>query len=362
LIGKKVIINLKVGVIVILFLGVFLTDSSAQTNGLLTQQDFTSEKSGKNLFERFFGQFEGKREQHAVASEEPIFWDLNDGANITYNPVTLFVNYFYWDALPFYSDEEEYLFEMYANETTIFNSSYQYAKYNQYYWNLGFDWNISHYTPNTFVNITVFFYQESDSSKNHTAFIGVTIRELKETPEIVLDDFTIHLFHWPGDAFSGGGYYYYNPDGVNPYYHFAIYSSGHIEFKFADREIYENNDLSRADIQALLQELISLKFFQLKNYYRAPGYDYLYDSFYQIAIKSQEVDEWRQAEEAKTFVVKPNQYAKCLAAIKNVVDNLYFAPLRWKWDLFFIIGGSILGGGGALFGLIYFIALIRRRR
>ena len=28
-------------------------------------------------------------------NEEPIFWDLDNGANITYNPIVLFVNYYF---------------------------------------------------------------------------------------------------------------------------------------------------------------------------------------------------------------------------------------------------------------------------
>ncbi|MCF2142979.1 MAG: hypothetical protein K9W42_04700 [Candidatus Heimdallarchaeota archaeon] len=354
--------TVKVLIILTLFLLTICFILSAQTHAVISYRHFKEQTSA---FENFFNihQSDSKPEGDFItsASEEPIFWDLPDGANISYNPVVLFVNYHYWDSLPFYSDEEEYIFEMYANETTIFNSSYEFAKYNQYYWNLGYDWNVSHYLAGNFINVTAFFYQESDPSRNHTASIGMTIGNLKETPVINLENFSIHLFHWPGEGFSYG-YYYYDPDGLNPYYHFAISSNGYVSFKFGDAELMENKDMSSTDVQELLNELISLGFFQLKDYYRAPGYDYYYDSFYQIAIQSNGVDEWRQAEEAKAFVIKPEQFSKCLIAIKNRVDSLYFTPTHWKWELLFIIGGSILGGAGVLFVIVYFFMVFRRRR
>ncbi|NHK32706.1 MAG: hypothetical protein FK730_15255 [Asgard group archaeon] len=305
--------------------------------------------------------------QDMPEDEEPIFWDLDDGDIIIYNPVVLFVNYYYWDNLPFYNNTEEYVFEMYANESTIFDESNPYSRYNQYYWYLGYDWNISSYEPGTLLNITVFFYQENNQNLNHSAMISVTIGELKETPTIDTNEFIIDLFHWPGSLFTYG-YYFYQPTGYNSYYHFAIYPDGYVELKYGDLELYDSKDLSGSEAKELMQELINLGFFQLKDAYFSPGYDYYYQSYYQIAVKSirsggeWQVEEWRQIEECADFILRPIQYMKCLQAIKDRIDYLYFTPLRWKWDLFFIIAGSSLGGLGTIFGAIYLFTRYRRRR
>jgi len=211
------------------------------------------------------------------------------------------------------------------------------------------------------INLTAFFYQETEPNVNHTAWITLTIGEIRETSIIDMDDFIIDLYHWPGDYLTSG-YYYYDPDGLNPYYHFAIYQDGYVEFTFGEREMYESNELSESEAKALMQELIDLSFFQLKDLYQAPNYDYFWSSYYQIAISSSSIDEWRQAEECDDFVIRPRQFEYCLQAIKDLVDNISFAPKRWKWDLFFIISGSSLGGLGVLVGAFYVFTAFKRRR
>ncbi|NHJ48195.1 MAG: hypothetical protein FK733_10450 [Asgard group archaeon] len=338
----------------------FLKKPSEFDNSLL----FHNGILGKNLVKNNSADSSEIVDELVIQDEEPIFWDLDNGANITYNPVVLFVNYYYWDDLPFYDSEEEYIFEMHADEDVIFNLSYDYSKYNEFYWYLGYDWNISDYDSGTALNLTVFFYQETDINVNHTAWISVSIEDLKETPTVDFNEFTISLFHWP-DSQLTSGYRYYDPDGYNAYYHFKIYEDGYVTLKYADHEIYDSKELSSSDAQELLQELIDLGFYQLKNYYFSPGYDdiwdYYYESFYQIAIDSAETDEWRQCEESDDFIVRPVQYNRCLQAIKDRVDYLYFTPLRWRWDLFFIITGSSLGGLGVVFSAIYLLVFRRRR-
>ncbi len=97
---------------------------------------------GKDLLSNI-DSFMPDRQIAALADDEPIFWDILNGSTITYNPMVLFVNYYYWDNLPFYEDAQEYVFEMYANESVIFNSSNPYSTYNEYYWYLGFDCTIN---------------------------------------------------------------------------------------------------------------------------------------------------------------------------------------------------------------------------
>lgn len=332
-----------------------------QTNNLLLRKGIL----GRDLLKS--KDFIEQEELFTRLKEESIFWDLDDGDNIVYNPVVLFANHDYWDYLPFYNDQEEYVFEMLANESVIFNDSYPYSRYNQYYKYLGYNWNICSYEPGTLLNITAFFYQETNHFLNHTASITFTIGELKETPTIDLNEFIIDFFHWPGSLYTYG-YYYYLPSGYNPYYHFAIYPDGYVEFKFGERELYDSNDLLSNEAKGLMQELIDLGFFQLKDAYFLLGYDYFYQSYYQIAIKSTrtggewQVDEWRQLEESADFILRQIQYQQCYQAIKDRVDNLYFTTLRWKWDLFFIISGSTLGSFGTIFGAFYLFTRYRRCR
>ncbi len=180
--------------------------------------------------------FEYEIKESDLVADDPIFKNVADGDIIDYNPVSLFVNHYYWDGLPFYDSNEEYTFEMFANENVIFNSSYEYSQYNAYFWEKGYDWNISQYTPSTDLNVTVFFYQESNPSLNHTTSIGITIDTIRATPTIDFNDFIINLFHWPGSYYSSGYNLGYNPTGVNPYYHFSIYEDGYIDFKYGERE------------------------------------------------------------------------------------------------------------------------------
>ncbi len=251
---------------------------------------------------------------------------------------------------------------MFANESVIFNSSYEYSQYNAYFWEIGYDWNVTQYTPETNLNVTVFFYQENNPNLNHTTSIGITIDNIRATPTIDFDDFIINLFHWPGSYYSSGNYLDYVPTGANPYYHFSIYQDGYINFKYGDRELYYNNDLSAADAQLLINELISLGFFQLDDAYFALSYDYLVHSYYQLYVESNSIKVWRDAEESTDYFIRPEQFAKCLEAVQEVVNDLYFEPKRWRWDLVLIIAGSSLGGIGLLavsaFGLIF----IRNRR
>ncbi len=317
-----------------------------------------SELTGREIINKF----DDGNSFSSFVTDKPIFWNIKDGDIIDYSPVSLYVNHNYWDELSFYDSNEEYIFEMFVNESTIFNSSYEYSQYNAYFWEIGYDWNVSHYTLGTNLNITVFFYQESDSSLNHSASIGITIDTIRTTPIINFDDFSINLFHWPGSYYSSGYYLDYNPTAANPYYHFKIYQDGYIEFKYGDRELYSNSDLSAIDAQTLIGELISLGYFQMDDAYLAPSYDYLVQSYYQISIDSDNVDVWREAEESMDYFIRPEQFAKCLDAIQEVVNDLYFKPKYLKWELALIIAGSTLGGLGFIAVSVYGIFFIRNRR
>lgn len=333
----------------------FVVLNQVVDTNVITFTDLNAMKlSGKNLLNKFDCEM---KESNFIA-DKPIFWNINDGDSIDYNPISLFVNHNYWDDLSFYNSSEEYIFEMFANESVIFNSSYEYSQYNAYFWEIGYDWNISQYTLGTNLNVTVFFYQESNPNLNHTASIGLTINTIRATPMVDFNDFIINLFHWPGSYYSSGDYLGYNPTGANPYYHFSIYQDGYIGFKYGDRELYYNDDLSATDVQSLMNDLISLGYFQLDDVYLAPSYDYLVHSYYQIYIESNGIQVWREAEESMDYVIRSMQFAKCLEAIQEVVNDLYFEPTRWKWELALLIVGSSLGGLGfiacSVYGLIYF--------
>lgn len=306
--------------------------------------------------------FECENRESNFVADRPIFWNIDDGDIIDYNPVSLFVNHNYWDDLSFYDSNEEYIFEMFVNESAIFNSSYEYSPYNTYFWEIGYDWNVSQYTPETNLNVTVFFYQESNPNLNHTASIGILIDIIRTTPTIDFDDFIINLFHWPGSYYSSGYYFDYNPTAANPYYHFSIYQDGYIQFKYGDRELYHNNDLSATDAQLLIDELISLGYFQMNDAYFAPSYDYLVHSYYQIYVESANTKVWRDAQESMDYFIRPEQFAKCFEAIQEVVNDLYFEPKRWKWDLALIIAGSSLGGLGFIAVSVYGLIFFRNRR
>ena len=170
------------------------------------------------------------------------------------------------------------------------------------------------------------------------------------------------MFHWPGSYYSSGYYLDYNPTGANPYYQFKIFEDGYIEFKYGERELYSNDDLSATDAQLLMNELISLGYFQLDDVYFAPSYDYLVHSSYQIYIESKSVQVWREAEESMDYFIRPEQFTKCIEAIQEVVNDLYFEPIRWKWELALIIAGSSLGGLGFIAVSVYGILFIRKRR
>lgn len=357
---KKSSLNVSVFLLIIFLSSIFVIKShnSDQFVNLIEIQG--KKILGEDLFGEYFSD-QIKPKAIINADDEPIFWDVFNGSEIIYNPVVLFVNYYYWDALPFYDDNEEYVFEMYANESTIFNSSYIYSRYNEYYWWLGYDWNVSIYEPGTLINVSAFFYQENNPNLNHTASILVTIGELKETPTIDFEDFTIDLQHFAGTFYTGGAYWVYNPTGPNPYYHFAIFPDGYVELKYGEQELYQSNDLTSNDARGLMQDLIDLGFFQLKALYQAPDYDYYYSSWYYIEVESKSVQEWRSAEEAADYIIRPVAFSNCLQAIKDRVDNIYFEPLKWKWRLFFIISGSSLGGLGVLLYGVYVFTYRRRR-
>ncbi len=352
--------NFKVGLILIsIIASTFVALNQAADTKAITINDLKATKlTGRELLNKFGYEI---KESDLVA-DDPIFKNVADGDIIDYNPVSLFVNHYYWDGLPFYDSNEEYIFEMFVNENVIFNSSYEYSQYNAYFWEIGYDWNISQYTPSTDLNVTVFFYQESNPSLNHTTSIGITIDTIRATPTIDFNDFKINLFHWPGSYYTSGYHLDYNPIGVNPYYHFSIYEDGYIDFKYGERELYSNDDLSAVDAQSLMNELISLGFFQLDDVYFAPSYDYLEHSYYQIYIESNDVKVWREAEESMNYFIRPEQFSKCLEAIQEVVNDLYFEPKRWKWELALIIAGSSLGGLGFIAVSVYGMLFIRRRR
>ena len=99
----------------------------------------------------------------------------------------------------------------------------------------------------------------------------------------------------------------------------------------------------------------------MKNYYFAPSYYYLEHSWYDILVESVGVNESRGADESMYYYIVSQQYTKCLQTIKDLVDNLYFEPIRWKWDLFFIIAGSSLGGFTVIAMAIYVFSYKRRR-
>lgn len=295
------------------------------------------------------------------AEDDPIFYELNNDDIITYNPVVLSINDEYWEELSFYDENEDYGVEMYADSEVIFNSSYSYYEYPQYYWERPFDWNVSHYSSGRNLNLTACFYQLSDRNLNHSESINVTIGQIKETPIIDLANFSINLFHFPGTYYEDDfSYYFYNPNGLNPYYHFTIYEDGYTTLKFGNLELYESKELDEEDATSLIEEIINLGFFQLKDYYFAPSFDWLYHSWYDITIESVNVNESRGADESIDFHINPLQYAKCLQAIKDRVDTLYFEPIRWKWDLFFIIAGSTLGGFTVIAMAIYVFSYKRR--
>ncbi len=359
---KKISLHSRQAILIVIILSSILIIKSQNSNQIISINEIQGKKiQGANLLGHYF--CNKIKPDTSIIVSEPIFWEISNGSELIYNPVVLYVNYYYWDELSFYDDNEEYIFEMYANESTIFNSSYPYSKYNEYYWWLGYDWNISVYDQGTLINLTAFFYQESDPNLNHTASILVSIGEIKETPTIDFEDFIIDLFHFPGYYVSGGAYWYYEPSGLNPYYHFAIYHDGYVEFKFGDQELYQSNDLSSNDAKGLMQDLIDLGFFQLKALYQSPNFivDYGWLSWYDIKIESKSVQEDRSAEEADDYIIRPVAFSNCLQAIKKRVDNIYFEPIKWKWRLFFIVSGSSLGGLGVLLYGVYVFTYRRRR-
>ncbi|MFW9923398.1 MAG: hypothetical protein ACFFDW_08965 [Candidatus Thorarchaeota archaeon] len=354
-------------VIVIIFLSIIsLSCIQGQiANDLMSSYLIKDKIKGSEIFTYYKIDRSKLVEQKEINSveDEPIFWDLENGSIINYNPVVLFVNYYYWDNLDFYNSSEEYVFEMYANESVIFDFSYEYSRYNQYFWELGYDWNVSEYSVNTNIELEVFFYQETNPNMNHSASINISIGEITETPIIDYESFKINLFHWPGTYYSSGyNNYFYDPTGPNPYYQFIIYDDGYVELKYGERDLYDSNDLSADEAKDLMELLISLGFFQLKDAYFTPGYDYLIHSYYQIFVDSMSTQVWKQVEEAKTNVIKPNQFSLCLNEITNVVSQLYFEPVRCKWEIALIISGSTLGGLSFFVFLGYIIFAFRRRR
>lgn len=96
--------------------------------------------------------------------------------------------------------------------------------------------------------------------------------------------------------------------------------------------------------------------------YFSPSYDYLVHSYYQISVESENIDVWWDAEELMDYFIRPEQFAKCLNAIQDLVNDLYFEPKRWKWELALIIAGSSLGDLGFIAVSVYGMIFIRNRR
>ena len=334
------------------------------SSGLLAYEDLIIQAlSGKELLRRSgITSCEPSGTEIIAAANESasLFWDLGDGDVIDYNPVVLSVNHNYWDYLDFYDENEDYIFEMYANNEPIFDASYAYANYDDY-WYYAYDWNISSISPGTAVNLSVFFYQESNPNLNHTASIDVTINYASDPPPIDLDSFKIHLFHFAGDLYTAGGAHYWTPEGANPDYHFTIYSDGLVELKFGQQSLMDSKDYSSEKSRSLMQVLQNLRVFDLKEFYFAPSYDYYYDSWYHIYIESRHIQEWRGAEESFAYYVNPGQYASILEAIFAEMETLYFKPKRLGWQIaLYVVGGSVGGIACCAFG-VYLLAAFRRR-
>lgn len=288
------------------------------------------------------------------------FWGLKNGSIINYNPICIFANDSYWDSLAMYNSHNEYYFEVTYNGTTLFDSTYEYSNYSDF-WYDGFEWNVSSFFPNKCLNLSMSFYRYDDPSINHTNSIMIYFETLRTTPTINLNDFIIDFFHFPGTLYESGYYYFFNPDGPNAYFHFAIYSDGYVQLKYQNLELYENKDLTAADIQELVQELTDLGFFQLRNNYYPISYDYYYHSYYDIMVTSDFGNESRSIFEAYDFHLVPEQYYKCLRAIIEKVGYLYYTPLRWNWELFWIVAGSSLGGLGTIVMAVMIFSRVRRR-
>jgi hypothetical protein len=302
-----------------------------------------------------------KTQSHSFSKDiyTDIFWDLSNNATIDYNPVVLYINHFYWENLTIFSYEREYIITISANDTLLYQSNYEYSNYSLYRY-FAYDWNISQYETNDFLNLTVLLYQYDNQALNHSATIGVYIGEIPPSPTIDLADFTIDLFHWPGSFISNG--YLYNFYSLAPYYHCIIHSDGYCELVYGESNLYESNDLSASAAREVMTQLINWGFFQLKSVYYANSYDYYWLSYYQLYVQSRSVQEWRQAEECSDFVVKPEQYEKCLNLLKDTLTELSFAPKRFAWQMFLIIAGSSLGGLGVIITTVYLIFGFRRRR
>ena len=133
---KRTSLNAMVFLLIICISSIFVIKSQ-NSNQVANMNELYSRKIlGEDLFGQYFGN-RIKPRPMIEADDEPIFWDVFNGSVIIYNPFVLYVNFFYWDDLHFYDENEEYVFEMFANESTIFNSSYLYSQYNAYYWWLG---------------------------------------------------------------------------------------------------------------------------------------------------------------------------------------------------------------------------------
>ncbi|MHA1243336.1 MAG: hypothetical protein ACTSP7_02070, partial [Candidatus Heimdallarchaeota archaeon] len=228
------------------------------------------------------------------------FWGLKNGSIINYNPVCIFANDSYWESLTMYNSHNDYYFEASYNGTTLFDSTYEYSNYSDF-WYDGYEWNVSSFFPNKCLNLSMSFYLYGDPSINHTNSIMIYFDILRLTPTINLNDFEIDFFHLPGS--QDYGYQFFTPYGTNSYYHFAIFSDGYIQLKYGDLELYDNHDLTTTDIQDLLHELIDLGFFQLRNNYypMSSAYDLYYSSYFDIKITSDFGNESRSIFEAYDF-------------------------------------------------------------
>jgi len=312
-----------------------LPTSIFQSNNLLKQRELSAISREKIFVKDLFDGL--KINDNTFEKDEEIagdgFWGLGNGSIIDYNPVCIFANDSYWESLVMYNSNNEYYFEASYNGTILFDSTYEYSNYSDF-WYDGYEWNVSSFFPNKCLNLSMSFYLYSDPSINHTNSIMIFFDTLRLAPEINFNDFIIDLFHFPGTFYESGYYYFFNPSGPNTYYHFAIFSDGYVQLKYGDLELYENHDLTANDIQDLVQELFDLGFFQLRNNYYPISYDYYYHSYYDIMVTSDFGNESRSIFEAYEFHLVPEHYNKCLQAIIEKVGYLYYTPLRWNWELF----------------------------
>ncbi len=123
----------------------------------------------------------------------------------------------------------------------------------------------------------------------------------------------------------------------------AITFNDFYEKKLTGRELVSKFEYENTESNFVADRPI---FWNIDDAYFAPSYDYLVHSYYQLYVESNSIKVWRDTEESTDYFIRPEQFAKCLEAVQEVVNDLYFEPNRWRWDLVLIIAGSSLGGIG----------------